>query len=247
VQGVLTNDGGSPSPSDWRVLEGLADYIALGHVHKPFDFEDLLYNPGSLETCGLDEAAWETRGVLLVDVDSQNIPPHKVKRMVTPRRPVQRLQLKVDSCATATALEAACRTLIVREGLPQREGGLRPVVELSLVGSLAFSHQALNLEIIRTMLVEQLNPLHAMVRNLASPLVAGASEMSEEMSREQLEELVFSDVFGADSGYKAHGPLWAKGAMEVKRLALQETSPELIVSQVDATLGAVARAERGAR
>jgi DNA repair exonuclease SbcCD nuclease subunit len=50
VEGVVDGDIGSPTLSQWNVLRPVTDYIALGHIHKPFQIEEWLHNPGSLET-----------------------------------------------------------------------------------------------------------------------------------------------------------------------------------------------------
>ncbi|MGL4647812.1 MAG: metallophosphoesterase family protein, partial [Caldilineaceae bacterium] len=189
VQGVLVNDASSPSLSDWHLLNNLADYIALGHVHKPFDYEDKIYNPGSLESCAVDEVIWDDRGFLVVDVDTQNDPPHKVKRERSMRRPFIRLSLKVDSFATAEALVKGCGKVVEEEAERPAEGSLRPLVEFSLTGTLTFAHQGLDMEPIEALAKERLNAFYVLVKNLAGPLVAIAGDHGEDLTREQLEEI----------------------------------------------------------
>lgn len=46
-----------------------ADYVALGHVHKPYKFGDQVFNPGSLHACSVAEYKWPDRGFYLVEVD----------------------------------------------------------------------------------------------------------------------------------------------------------------------------------
>jgi DNA repair exonuclease SbcCD nuclease subunit len=236
VQGVLTNDGGSPSLAEWRHLDGLIDYVALGHVHKPFDFEDRLYNPGSLETCGIDELAWEERGVLLVDVDTEAEPPHQVRRERVTRRPFLKLSLKVDGLASYAQVHGACLERADRAAERLVAGGGPPVVDLSLTGFLTFAPQELDLEELRSDLKNRLKALHVQVRNFAGDLLIGDSAANDEMSRDEIEKIVFGELFGADAAYAEQSDHWAQTTMEVKKLVLAGASPDDIAAEVQAAI-----------
>lgn len=73
IEGVLPNQTGGLSHRQLAVLRPHVNYLALGHVHKPFEFDDWIYNPGSPETCSMAEAIWSDRGYYLVEVDTDNL------------------------------------------------------------------------------------------------------------------------------------------------------------------------------
>ena len=73
VDGVVPRVQGLPTMAHFQSLRRHVDYLALGHVHKPYEFDDWIYNPGSTETCGAEEAAWEDRGYYFVEIDSNNV------------------------------------------------------------------------------------------------------------------------------------------------------------------------------
>ncbi len=75
VEGVLADQGGGLSHRQWSVLHPHIDYLALGHVHKPFAFDDWIYNPGSPESCSVAESDWQDRGYYLVKVDTEQVRP----------------------------------------------------------------------------------------------------------------------------------------------------------------------------
>ncbi|MEZ4676014.1 MAG: DNA repair exonuclease [Caldilineaceae bacterium] len=75
VEGVLSDQGGGLSHRQWSVLRPHVDYLALGHIHKPFTFDDWIYNPGSPESCSVAESDWQDRGYYLVQVDTEPLPP----------------------------------------------------------------------------------------------------------------------------------------------------------------------------
>ncbi len=78
VEGVLADQGGGLSHRQWAVLHPHIDYLALGHVHKPFTFDDWIYNPGSPESCSVAESDWKERGYYLVEVDTKQMRPSTV-------------------------------------------------------------------------------------------------------------------------------------------------------------------------
>lgn len=61
------NHPGTLSYETLRPLMGVVNYVALGHIHKPYD-NSFIMNPGSPETCSRDEAQWPERGWFIVDV-----------------------------------------------------------------------------------------------------------------------------------------------------------------------------------
>ncbi len=86
VEGVLPDQTGGLSHRQWAVLRPHINYLALGHVHKPFTFDDWIYNPGSPESCSVAESDWKERGYYLVKVDTGQPRPHTAP--VTIKTPV---------------------------------------------------------------------------------------------------------------------------------------------------------------
>ena len=68
------------------------DYLALGHVHRPYQVDDWIYNPGSPENCAPSEEKWKNRGYYIVDLDTKakRGKKHKATLHSNPRRPVRR-------------------------------------------------------------------------------------------------------------------------------------------------------------
>src|SRR5215472_5431120 len=125
VEGIVPRVQGLPSIAQFQPLRNCVDYLALGHVHKPFEFYDWMYNPGSTETCGAEEALWEDRGYYYVqidtdasdsmddeDVDSEQL-PHRATHLISTRRPFVRHELRVEGLSEPNAvyklLEKYCR------------------------------------------------------------------------------------------------------------------------------------------
>lgn len=239
MEGVLPEQGGL-SHREAAVLRPHTHYLALGHIHKPYEFDNWIYNPGSLENCSLTEADWPDRGYYLVDVDtSRSGVKHDARLKTNPRRPMHRLSMKTDLLTTPQALLDHAGELLRRKarqlGAQRATDETRPIVELQLTGVLPFDRAALDVAALENMAREEFSPLHVLIRNLTR---ATAFEISaaEGVSRRVLERQILADLFGQDSEFSAHSEQWAATALALKSLALDGASPEAIVQDLAARM-----------
>ncbi len=56
VEDIVPRVQGLPAMAQFQPLRSHADYLALGHIHKPYEYDGWMYNPGSTETCGAEES-----------------------------------------------------------------------------------------------------------------------------------------------------------------------------------------------
>jgi DNA repair exonuclease SbcCD nuclease subunit len=209
-------------------LKEYVDYLALGHWHKPFERKGWIYNPGSLETCAMNERRWHG-GFYHVTVDTGRNPKHTARHIKSRRRPFHRLVFPVDEYTTLEALYDGLRARLQEEGPMMQAGGLAPVVEVSLEGILAFDRSALDLEHVRELIDEIVSPLIARPRNNTRPTEFEVSP-EERLSRAELERQVLRDLIRRDSRYRGQAKRWANLASEVKVMALTGSPPEAIVT-----------------
>lgn len=245
VEGVVSEEAGGLTHSQLAPLRPHADYVALGHVHKPFEIDRWVHNPGSLETCSIMEASWPERGYYLVTVDTDrprqpDEPKHQTKLVALKRRPFVRLKLGVDHFASPDALCAGCAEIVQRKARDLGDGGEQPVVELVLSGVLPFDHGALDMNRIEALVHEAFNPLVALVKNATNANEYGI-EAGESVPRAALEHDILADLFGRDVRYQAHSDAWAKAAIELKRLALDGVASDAILDELESRMAAMAR------
>lgn len=141
VDGIVPRLQGLPTQGQFDPLKKHIDYLALGHVHKPFEIGGWIYNPGSTETCGAEEAAWEDRGYYYVEVDTETperiINPaaqeqrHHAVHLVSKRRPFVRHEIRVEDIQEPNALYQLLEEYCRREGPRHRNDSARPVVQIS--------------------------------------------------------------------------------------------------------------------
>ena len=239
VEGVLAEEAGGLRHRDLARLRPHVDYLALGHIHKPYSFDNWIFNPGSPETCSLRDAAWPQRGYYLVDVDTARPSKHSPTLHANKRRPFVRLHFKVDHCQTPADLFNQCRQFVERkhqEHHPPLASSIAPVVELRLSGVLPFDPSALAREPLEQMLQEVYKPLHCFVRNVTHSADFAVS-VGQHLNRKEVERQIVADLLARDSRFRANSAAnnaeWSQLALAIKELAITGASPEAVVAELE--------------
>ena len=249
VDGIVPMMHGLPSYEQFLPLRPLVDYVGLGHVHKQYDRDGWLYNPGSTETWGAEESAWE-RGYYVVRVDTdapEGEPRHTVEHVINPRRPFLRFPFRVDGLSDPTALyerfERDCSRWARESESQLASSDLEPVIDISMQGILRFDGGAVE----RTRLEEM-----ARAAFLPEPLTVRVHDSTTDSSFElddalddaeqgdgrdrstwqQLEVHIFQELVARDARYTEHAPEWARVLADVKQMALSKDDPAAIASHL---------------
>ncbi|NIS81871.1 MAG: hypothetical protein GTO14_17045 [Anaerolineales bacterium] len=228
LEGEVPGVAGGVSHNLIAPLRQYVDYLALGHLHKPFERQGWVYNPGSLEVCGMDERDWEG-GVYLVTTDASKTPKHTAKHIPILRRPFHRWYFEVQAHLTPEALYDALTEFLKEQKRNRPSQDLDPVVELSLEGVLAFDRAALDTGRIQDILEQIVAPLVPRLRNNAR---ATEFEIApdDHRSRHELEREVILDLVRRDGRYRERAEFWAGLIQEIKNLALSNRPPDEIVA-----------------
>lgn len=244
VEGQLPQLHGLPSRQQFEPLHGLIDYVALGHVHKPYELEGWLYNPGSTETWGAEESAWD-RGYYFVEIDTdapENEPHHHAHHLINPRRPFYRLAFRVDGLPDPTALynrfERFCGQQ-AREQLPKDStpAGLAPVVDVALTGILGFDGSALERGRLEECVQRHFQPLVVRIHDTTrdteyDPDTSEEGDGRDRTTWHHLELRIFQDLIGRDARYLPEASRWATTLAELKQMALGGEEPAAIATKL---------------
>jgi len=214
-------------------LRSRVDYLAMGHIHKPFVLDDWIYNPGSTETVSVDEVAWEDRGYLLVEVGPSVPATHTVTKLRSHRRAFVRLSFSVDPYHTPESLYRAFQEHLQPEATSQVIGR-SPVVELRLRGVLAFDRADLDADLIEGMVRKAFQPIVCLVRDVTA-LHEFEVVTNESMTRADLERQVVQELVERDVRRRATSEQWTNMILSVKRLALDDCAPQEIVAALQAS------------
>lgn len=244
LDGMLPQLHGLPTREQFEPLRGLVDYVALGHVHKPYEVENWLFNPGSTETWGAEESAWE-RGYYYVEVDTdapEGQARHQAQHLVNPRRAFHRLAFRVDGVPEPSALydrfEVFCRRQAEERmtGEPSGPAG-GPVVDVALTGVLAFDSSAINRGHLEECVTRYFRPLvvriHDVTRDTDYALDAdGEADGRDRTTWHQLELKVFQDLLRRDARFVPEAERWALTLAELKQMALSGEQPSEIATKL---------------
>lgn len=226
LEGEMPGFRASLSMESLGSLRGLVDYVALGHLHKPFERDGWVYNPGSLETVSIDEAQWEDRGYFVVDVEDAKA---RVERVPTERRAFVQVTLGVDTFSNPEALysfhaDTAQDHALVRA----QEIGQEPVVEFRLQGVLRFERASLDIARIEQIIEDAFQPLLVRIRDMTesveTELTAG-----ENLTRAELERQVVRGLVERDAQREPHAGAWTETILELRDMALRKTAPGRVI------------------
>ncbi|MDQ4075962.1 MAG: exonuclease SbcCD subunit D [Chloroflexota bacterium] len=235
IEGEMPNISGCWTHTQIAPLRASVDYVALGHMHKPFEREGWLFNPGSLETCAMEERKWE-RGMYDVTVGPEG--SFAARHIKASPRPFFREMFFVGRYQAPTELYQALRERVRRQAPRWHEDGRKPVVEVYLEGTLPFDRVALDLDEMRRTVVEEVDPLVARVNPAGLQLPGLQLSEDEQLSPRELERAVLREIVLNDSRYASHPEEWAEVMLDVKERALKGDSPESILGLIEAQLDA---------
>lgn len=238
VEGVLPDQGGL-SHRQWSVLRSHVDYLALGHIHKPYSFDNWIYNPGSPESCSVTEAEWDERGYFLVNVNTSEIGADNAKHSATlhanPRRKFHRFTFKTDLLQSPVDLYERCGEFLQRKArdleVQRLAPSQRPVVELQLTGVLPFERSALDMETLEKLVQESFTPLVGLVKNFTrTPEMA--VDGAELLSRAELERKVLTELLDRDVRFRPQSDNWASLTLTLKQMALTGAGADAILTEL---------------
>lgn len=233
MEGQIPRATGGLTGSQIEVLRPHCEYLALGHIHKRYEFNNWAYNPGALETCSTEECDWE-RGYYEVEADPEDRRLISVRHHDNPRRRFYRAFVAVEACTTPESLEE--RVLREVERKVEASPAPKPVVDVTLRGTLQFGDDGLNMDRIEARVREIWDPLVVRIRNNTLPVgynASGAVGPDGQLDRRALELQVLADLLRRDSRYEASAAEWARTFQELKDAALEGRPPEEVTALLE--------------
>lgn len=239
LDGFLDHYDGGLTVQDLAPLKAAGvDYLALGHIHKRYEADGWIYNPGSLEALNVAEYR-EERGYYWVEIDP-SMRTHVARHgSDQPQRPVHRLAFDVTPWGDPGGLLQAAIAHVRREAAlatprhPTADAVRRPVVELTLVGRLGFRRHEIDRPALEKALQEAYDAQVARLSVEALPPdVAGLAEAGPERDRPALEREVLRELARRDSRYEAIADSTGDLLASLKRQVLAGTEPAQLADLV---------------
>ncbi|MEM6867334.1 MAG: DNA repair exonuclease, partial [Cyanobacteria bacterium P01_C01_bin.121] len=168
------------------------DYLALGHIHKSYSEEGWIFNPGSIEANNVEESQFE-RGAFLVEIDKKGKIKAELKTDYQ-QRPIVRLTQKMRTGDAMDLVEEGAIAIIEKaikskKIIPEQQ----PIVELRITGTVGFDRLDVDTRSLQKQLQEKCQALIFLLRYDVDS-ADYASPISEESSRLEVEQEVFTDL-----------------------------------------------------
>jgi exonuclease SbcD len=237
LDGQVPNLHGLPTRAQFEPLECLVDYIALGHVHKPFAIDDWLYNPGSTETVSAEEWVWK-RGYfdVTIDTDLPTAPRHVARHIENPKRPFIRQVFSVDGIIDPDIFYSRFSDFCIHLQPQVARVSKPPVIDIALRGVLPFEPGALDIHHLESLAKAIFipSPLTVILRNQMSAFDATTNPVDfdshDRTTWKALESRIFQDIFRNDSRFAPDAEAWSRILSEMKSHALEEDDPAAIAT-----------------
>jgi DNA repair exonuclease len=240
IDGYVPRVQGLPPLAQFQPLRDSIDYLALGHVHKPYERDGWIYNPGSPETCSAEEVQWTDRGYYYVEIDTDEPERiidserkervHHAQRLANKRRSFVRHNLRVDGLQEPDLLYARLEEYCRRESPAYKD--LQPVVLVHIVGTLLFDVGVLDIPRMEEMVRGFFAPLYVRIENATNDqdYVGDDSDLDghDRTHWHELEHRIFAELVGQDSRYFPAREQWSTVISELKSSALHKDDPEQI-------------------
>jgi DNA repair exonuclease SbcCD nuclease subunit len=176
------------------------NYLAIGHPHRYYSIDNWIFCPGSLEVTNIGDYK-EERGGLLVEVNDDNT--FQTKHLKDYKhRPFERLELEISSCANPEQVLKLLGEFLDKQGIKDKYGEIRPIVELKLTGFLRFLASAMETAKIKKIIQEKTNAYHVKFRNDTIPEKGEEIIAEQNLSRADLERRIIRSLVLKDSRYK---------------------------------------------
>ncbi|MBD1996841.1 DNA repair exonuclease [Leptolyngbya sp. FACHB-541] len=197
------------------------DYLALGHIHKNYEVEGWIFNPGSVEANSVEESRYE-RGVYLVEMNGSGVQAELKQDYY--QRPIVRLRFMTRGQESQEEVEQEAIAKVTEAiQSKQLDPSQKPIVELRIEGQVGFDRLDLDVRKLQQQL-QRLSGAIIFLLKYEVEAVAYASPLSEEASRTQIEQEVFMDLLAANNLYKKRSPELAQGLINLKDLQLEGRS-----------------------
>ena len=219
------------------------DYLALGHIHKNYELEGWVFNPGSLLANTAAEFDMQ-RGAYLVELSSpptsnsqktSNKQKISTKQKTAPiqvsahlktdylQRPCVRLRCEVSGSDAAETIVANALSTVSRAQIDRQQ---QAIVELKLVGQLGIERYELDLKHLKREIQTETNALVVLIKLEAESIQYDiAPNANEGDDRLEVETQVFVDLLAQNNRYKKRSGELAKVLVGLKEM-LAEREPE---------------------
>ena len=208
--------------------EAGVDYLALGHIHKNYELEGWVFNPGALLPNTVAEFDM-ARGAYLVDISEGKISAQL--KTDYQQRPCIRLRCDVKNTDAAEDIAVNVLNIVTRAKV---DPDLQAIVEVKLVGQLGIERYELDLKDLKRRIQAETNALVVLLKLEAESVQYDiAPNVSEGDDRIAMETQVFADLLAQHAHYRKRNGELAKVLLGVKEMVVLGEPEERLYDYLD--------------
>jgi DNA repair exonuclease SbcCD nuclease subunit len=214
LEGQIARYAGALRYTDILPLrEAGVDYLALGHIHKNYELDGWVFNPGSLLPNTVAEFALQ-RGAYLVELQNGEI--RAELQTDYHQRPCVRLRCEAKGSETAEQLVEQVLAAVETVRVDPEE---QVILEVKVLGQLGFERFELDIKSLQQQIQAMTNALIVLFKIEAETLQYDiAPNASEGAERLEVETLVFADLLAKHAHYRKRSDELAKVLLGVKEM-----------------------------
>ena len=183
VNRLYGQDMGDIRKEQLESLKDCVDYIALGHIHNRYEYDELCYNPGSLENIRLQDGYQkDQKGFYDVCV---NYPNKEIKYIISNYRPIFLEKITIDNLQTLDDVNKYIANL--EYNIPPQS-----MMELSLYGKLPFNAYLIDIDKIKEEFTKKYKLLYIEVNNYIN-MISKPETIEEKVDPKQLEKMMINN------------------------------------------------------
>lgn len=203
-------------------LSQVVDYVALGHIHTRYEYNDLFYNPGAIENIRIkDGKKNDKKGYYIVNYNQKE---KTVKYYISKMRKIYYETIKLENNFTVEDVE----NVIVNKEYQFEE---QSILDISVYGNVSFNPYVINFEKIKKVLKEKYNLLHIEINNFINILSSNIDidniidiKAIEEQSIKNYIKVNYPDINDID--------IITKELQELKNLLIENKEYDVIINNM---------------
>ncbi len=215
-------DMGDISLNDILPLKSVIDYIALGHIHVRYEYQDFCYNAGLLENIRFKDAKKnKDKGFYDVTViDNQKT----VNFIKYEPRPISLINIDVISSSFPKTVEKQ----ILQYPYDIKKDS---ILEITLSGQVSFNPYLIDISMIRQNLLEKYNLVQLEINNYIN-ILSESSQINEVIDRKVIEKSIILNTLKKE--YPEHENLEeiSENIMTLKQQVLEDNDFENIINSL---------------
>ena len=222
INRLCGEDMGDVNVETLSPLKDVVDYIALGHIHTKYEYNDFIYNPGSIENIRIkDGKRSDKKGFYIVNtIDKEK----EVNFYISKQRKIYNETIKLDNNLSIEKVENILKT---------KEYNLqsKSILELTIYGNVSFNPYLINFEEIKTYLQEKYDLLYIDINNLIN-IVTTDLVLNNIIDIKSIEEQAIKNYISINHPDIKEVDLLTKDIQKLKNSLIEEKEYDTIINSM---------------